>query len=275
MRTDSRQSPSKRTARSGRLGIIAAAAALLAAGGWAAVREQHANPDAAAAVPSAESLLGDFNAVWSWSEQAFIGGAGSAKWAIRWDEDGAWKAEDARKLAERLGIALTKQSGNQLTGSDSGHIVYAGEKKTADGIELTLWLRSGEGDASSVTDAVVLLQPPAGTGDAPIRQTAQSVVAAAHETGLLLKGSFAARGRPAGKEAATRLAAAADAEQREAYDDGHTRSVTYYSPKLRTGLTSAGKRINLQIAQAGGQGGDVAELIVGVPLITGDYSVQN
>ncbi|WP_274649168.1 YwmB family TATA-box binding protein [Paenibacillus humicola] len=274
MRSGAGSHVSGRSARpSGRFGVLAAITVLLAAGCWTVWREQAAKREEAAAKPAHVSVIGDFDAVWSWSGPSFAGGADGAKWTIRWDEAAAWSLEDARKLAGLLGIVLAEQSGGPLTGGGGG-AVYTG-RKTAGGMELTIWLQAAAGESASAADAVVLLQPPAGTKAALIHNYAGRVEEAAAEAGLSLNGSFAVRGKPAGRDAAARIADAAGAERRESYDDGHTRSVTYYSPKLKTGVTSAGKPVNLQIAESGAAGGGEAELIVGVPLITGDYTVQD
>jgi hypothetical protein len=66
----------------------------------------------------------------------------------------------------------------------------------------------------------------------------------------------------------------AAAKRVEGYDDGRTSSITYYTLKLGTQADSGGRKVNLQIAVTRPDAGADAELVLGVPLITGDYSVQ-
>ncbi|MBW7458852.1 YwmB family TATA-box binding protein, partial [Paenibacillus sepulcri] len=90
-----------------------------------------------------------------------------------------------------------------------------------------------------------------------------------------LKGSFTVRAMPAAGASAKAFARLAAAKQIESYDDGNTRSVTYLSPKLRSEIMSGTQSVNMQIAQVHSMSGDEGELVIGVPLITGDYSAGN
>ncbi|MFC5652748.1 YwmB family TATA-box binding protein [Paenibacillus solisilvae] len=247
-------------------GIAAACLILLITVGWTL---WHVRTNS---VSASSPLQKDFSVIWSWSTQVLAGGAIDARWSFRWD--GRLKGSEAAKLAANWGILLKKAS----TGT------FDGETNEADGYnKLTVWihqpLQAGTlpddtlGDAD--VDLVMLLEPGAGLPFDSIKASIveiEQVIKAADES---ITGSFSVRGIPVEADAAERIAHDAAAKQQENYEDGHTSSITYWSPKLTTEVKSGTKRVNLQIAETGPAPGAAAELIIGVPLITGDYTVED
>ncbi|REE87499.1 TATA-box binding protein [Paenibacillus taihuensis] len=215
------------------------------------------------------ALSHDFEQVWQWSSDSYAGGAEGAHWSFRWD--GGGKAEGIEQLAASLGFALP----SSLDGDAPVDITA-----TNDADRLKLWVRSKpagqlDGDSSnSPYELVLLLDTVRGTGNKEISEEVEKVEHAAIDAGLLVQGGFTVRGEMVQADAPDRLAAIAKAKEIEAYDDSHTSSLTYYSESLKSGVQSGAEKVNLQIANALTTGTTARELIIGVPLITGDYTEQ-
>ncbi|SEO90304.1 YwmB family TATA-box binding protein [Paenibacillus sp. OV219] len=221
------------------------------------------------ATSSAEFAVShDFEQVWKWSSTTYVGGAEKAHWSFRWD--GGAKADGIERLAEALGFTLS-------TGLDGDAPVDITATNDAD--RLKLWVRSkpaGQlGDSSKMPyELVLLLDTARGSDSKSIADEVHKVENAAIAAGLLLQGGFTVRGEMVQADAPDRIAAAAGATEVEAYDDSHTSSLTYYSKSLQSGVQSGATKVNLQIAGALTTGEAARELIIGVPLITGDYTEQ-
>ncbi|MBO7746933.1 YwmB family TATA-box binding protein [Paenibacillus sp. MWE-103] len=258
--------PIRKTKRGRRpqIGVLAALLVLAAAAAWAILRGN--GDDGASAGP----LRADFETVWRWSDAAYAGGAGGAAWSFRWD--GAADLKAANDFASALGFKLSGR-----LNADGGPVdVVASDPD----YKLTLWVRSQPAkDGARQGDPrydVVLLLDAAGQAErsvigAGIARVEKAMRAASD---LELRGGFTVKGRPAAEGAGARVAKAAEAEETEAYDDGNTSSLTYYSGALGSRVLSGSKPVNLQIAESRGTPRTGAELIIGVPLITGDYTMQ-
>ncbi|MBB3072135.1 hypothetical protein FHS14_005150 [Paenibacillus baekrokdamisoli] len=223
------------------------------------------------------TLQKDFSAIWSWSEDELKGGSSGARWSFRWD--GHLKRSDAEEAASQLGIDLKATAVN----------TYEGKKEELDGHnKLTIWIHTDQQQQSETVktmstavqkdepvDLVILFEPEKGSAYKRIANAMTSIEKTIIPLEASIKGSFALRGIPISQDAAGQIALRADAKQQETYDDGHTSSNTYLSSKLRSQVSSGTKMVNLQIAEAASSAGISAELIVGVPLITGDYIVPN
>ena len=219
----------------------------------------------------------DFRAIWSWSTKELEGGAIKARWSFRWDGQ-LNQLGEAEKLAEKWGILLEETTAD----------TYQGETKDADGHnKLTVWIhrssQDGGTDAALTADAlsdapaelVVLLEPGPGLGYDSIIQSVATIEESVEVLDAGITGSFSVRGVPKETGSADRIAHEASAKKQEGYDDGNTSSITYFSSKLTTQVESGKKKVNLQIAQTGSSLEKNTELIIGVPLITGDYNVSD
>lgn len=223
------------------------------------------------------AILHDFSTVWAWVEPELIGGSKQGNWSFRFN--GRWTMEQANEAAALLELTLDP---SQDAGAVSGETVYRGQLEFED-YKLSMWLQmdsgaaSAEGGAGSspIGDAVLLLQAPDGSRLSQIQEAAAKVEQAVRRANARYEGSFAVRGEPKDKAAAKRIAEKAAAAIQEDYDDGHTVSTAYESRKLKSSVVSGGKRINLQIAVVNGAAGTESKIIVGVPLITGDYLEQD
>lgn len=247
------------------VGVLAALLVLAAAASWAVWHGK----DGDAGKTAEQPLSVDFRSLWQWTNAEFAGGARTADWSFRWDGDG--NLADARKLASGLGLQLSgKLDGNtpiDVMASDP-------EGKT------TLWVhtlpagRLTEESDKSAYEFVLLLNA-AENADYPAIATAVAgAERAIAQAGLAFQGGLTVKGTAAAPGADKRIAKAASAKEEEAYDDGHTSSLTYYSAALATRITSGAKPVNLQIAESPALAGKGDDLVVGMPLITGDYAQQ-
>lgn len=255
-------------------GIVAALLILACAVAWAAFKGRGGHEDAI------RPLQADFESVWSWSDAEFAGGAQRAEWTFRWD--GTAGLKDAESLAADLGFNLN----GKLNGGSGTVDVVASDPA----YKLTLWVHSrqsqGTGSASDrgavggkatkpLYDIVLLLN----AAEHAEKQTMADAIAKVEknvaETGVDLRGGLTVKGTATAEGAGARIVKAASAKETEAYDDGHTSSLTYYTPRLGSRAASGAKTVNLQVAESVSTAGKTPELIVGVPLITGDYSLQD
>lgn len=180
-------------------------------------------------------------------------------------------------MAKEWGILLKETTVN----------TYQGERKDADGHnKLKIWIhrpsQTGDPEAAmsaeeleaAPSDLVILFEPESGSAYNSIVESLARVeeTLEAYDT---ITGSFSVRGVPIQAGAATRIAQEVSARQQESYYDGHTKSVTYWSSKLNAQVESGNKKVNLQIAETAPSPETSGELIIGVPLITGDYTVTN
>ncbi|UVI31371.1 YwmB family TATA-box binding protein [Paenibacillus spongiae] len=219
----------------------------------------------------------DFSAVWTWMEPELTGGSERGDWSFRFN--GRWTMEQANEAAALLELTLEP---SQDHAAGSGEAVYRGELELADyTLRMLLQIDSGTESAdggagtSPSGDAVLLLQFPEGSLRSQIQEAVAKVEQAVRRANAQYEGSFAVRGEPKDKAATKRITRKAAAAVQEDYDDGHTASIAYASQKLKTSVMSGGKRINLQIAGVNGAPGTQPQIIVGVPLITGDYLEQD
>ncbi|TYP71745.1 YwmB family TATA-box binding protein [Paenibacillus methanolicus] len=263
-------------------GVVLALVVLVSAVGWALWSKR---AEGGAKNGDQASIMRDFREVWTWSDASFQDGAASAAWSFRFD--GRWTQVQARWIAEALGIE-TAFAEDEHTYSGVSTTIGPNPGKT------TLWYRlpdtadleTGSEDAGSVdggetdsgsavyADVVLMIEFGAGVELASIGNAVVELETMLGKDGLAYRGGFVGRGKKSAlaEDAAGAIALRAEAARKESYDDGHTASIAYYTSKLESGVESGGKRVNLQIAH---NRGAKPELVVGVPLITGDYASQN
>ncbi|RAP76966.1 YwmB family TATA-box binding protein [Paenibacillus montanisoli] len=262
-RTESDSFPSlRRQKRTPNWGIIIAALILLAAGCWTVYAGKTKSSNTAAG----ERLLHDFEAVYAWSGSEYIGGAEGAHWSFRWD--GRADRKEAEQLAASLGFTLS-------SGLDEDEPVDIMAANDAERMKLWIHSRSDAFDPAGAKpyELILLLDLGAGSARSEMEEALGRIGRAAED--LDIRAGFTVRGAPIREGGAARLAEAASAQEVEAYDDGHTQSLTYFSKLLQSSVQSGDAKVNLQLAESAGAGGESSELIIGVPLITGDYTLQN
>lgn len=250
--------------------------------------QQSSDPTTASDVNGYE-LLHDFGQVWSWTDPVLDGGAQMGQWSFRMD--GQWTRGKAEWVAAALGVELA---------SEADGLTYSGTRMNANpAYELQIWYTptistavvgnaaaTGSPVAAALTEdhsteqvnAVVLLRFESGIDMQAIGDAVSGVEEEAKAQQLLYESGFAVRGTAKASDnraASEAIVRKASAMERETYDDGHTRSVTYSTPQLHIGVDSGGARVNIQIAEVDGDANAEPEIVVGVPLITGDYRAEN
>jgi len=241
------------------------------------------------------ALNHDLSAVWGWMDSSLAGGAQQGKWSIRFD--GHWTQEQTSAVAEALG--MTMPFSEHADGSSASESI-GGESIQAEGrYKITLWFQSDKqrqtekktsNDTGDRTDTsagvdtssskqtgmvVLIIQSLEPMSNDELLAAADTVEQAAVAAGLHYNSSFTVRGQPDKPGEAQALASRAGARRLENYHDGHTSSVTYATAKLKASVESGTKRVSMQIADVSGDAGAPAEIIVGVPLITGDYRTED
>jgi len=241
------------------------------------------------------ALNHDLSAVWGWMDSSLAGGSQQGKWSIRFD--GHWTQEQTEAVADALGMTMPF---SEHAGDASGSQSIGGESIQAEGrYKLTLWFqgdkqREVKKDASIDAEAaaapeiedsqskgkqtgmvVLMIQSLEQLSYDELMAAANMVEQAAAKSGLHYNSSFSVRGQPDKLGEAELLASRAGARRLENYQDGHTSSVTYATAKLKASVESGTKRVSMQIADVSGDAGAPAEIIVGVPLITGDYRIED
>lgn len=270
-------------------GVLLALAVLVSAIGWA-LWDKLAGGETE--VGENASIMRDFREVWTWSDASFQSGSASAAWSFRFDGQGT--ADQTRRIADALNIETVLAEDEHAY---SGVSASAGQSSG----KTTLWYRIDEADNQSSVNAVgstagreetggrtttggaekvdlvILIEFGAGVELASIGNAVEELEARMTKEGLAYRSGFVGRGirSESADDGAGAIALRAEAARKESYDDGHTASITYYADKLDSGVDSGGKRVNLQIAQNRGGRNAKPELIVGVPLITGDYTAEN
>jgi hypothetical protein len=221
-------------------------------------------------------LFSDLSTVWNWCEDELVGGSQQSRWSFRWDGQGL--RANGGQLANKLGIALKKTDNQTLQGEadmENGRIKISLWIHVQTGSKLQPLSESGldpsRGNGAPV-QAVILMKPQKGSGLTEIISAASHVQQAAAAASFTFAGSFAVRGEPVKEAAAGRIADIAHAKRQEVYDDGQTDSVTYFTPELKTTVKSGSNSVNLQIAEVRATGGGRQQIIIGIPLITGDYT---
>ena len=183
------------------------------------------------------------------------------------------KPEGSESFAAGLGFEL----GDRLADGTKPVDVVASDPA----YKMTLWIHSrppADGDQAespALYDIVLLLDAAKNEERQTLADAIGTVERHVAETDLELRGGFTVKGTAEREGARDRIAKAASAGEAEAYDDGHTSSLTYYSAALGSKVQSASKAVNLQIAETSSAAGKGPELIIGVPLITGDYTMQD
>ncbi|MCM3628689.1 YwmB family TATA-box binding protein [Paenibacillus glycanilyticus] len=224
-----------------RLAVMLAAVVLVMGIIWAVV-----NRDQIRSGKNPSLVAHDIALLWQWTDKLYSKGAAAAEWTIRWDLEGeAASLEQAEQQlqADEKGQMQGTLSIFPLTSDSQAMVVYVTKQRTNQKDLLAF-----------VNNAETLFK----------------------ESGIAYTGGMTVRGEAEYNNAADRLAQAAGGKRIDRYkDDSGTVSEAYYSEKLFSSVEAgAGKKANLQIAEHRETESGVLSLIVGTPLITGDYTVS-
>ncbi|WP_042164501.1 YwmB family TATA-box binding protein [Paenibacillus gorillae] len=241
----------KRQQMHARLAVLAAIVVLVACGWWAFMQK---GSDTA----KQSAFQHDIQSLWSWTDKLFKDGAGAAEWSLRWDVEG--DGATVGELVQAMTSVIISEGADEATvmleaygGELSIHSLPAGRQKRA----ILQFRTSGKASKQSLLDLVY------------------KVEAVLKSAGTKYTEGITVRGKTEYNDAIHRLEKAGQAREVEHYADGGTVSNSYYTDRLQKSVQSGGKEgrlISFQAAVHREAGSKQHDLIVGLPLITGDYA---
>lgn len=253
----------RQTSKSAIKGMFVAALLLVASALMLIYQAHHDGRKIHAAASSqpvnrASATVEDLKQLWEWTDGELQGGAASGSWHIRLDAEGLTE-EQLNYIAQHFGIEWTG-------------ISRQGQKEYCGGT-LSIWTASSEDSRDQIT-MVFRYEVQQDVREKVLLAAASELTHILDDQGVQGGLSFNVHGYSLRDDSGDRLAAAAGAQKKDSYKDRNTRSATWFSPAIEGFVELRGSvKGNLQIAvhkEAGGPAGTA--LIVGVPLITGDYS---
>jgi hypothetical protein len=238
---------------------------------WAIWQAQHQTRVA----PARQMLLDDLGSLWDMSDADMIGGAGGAAWTIRWNltaRDGSMASLERALFTDAAGNpsgTTADQNGRSVTGvlpNYGGKVTLSLIASTVEKEQIMLLYeteQASEAGGTQLTKHELLRAADAVSSEV-------EVFTDDYENSMNVKGFT---GNSDSLDRISRLAAA---KQVDSYVDGGTVSDTFFTDKLKNEvIVDNGHRANLQIALHHSTEEQKLELVVGVPVITGDYSIGN
>lgn len=253
--------------RRNRISIILAVIILFSGGVWAIANRNQLTQVPRADKAAASAMKHDIEALWQWNDKIYAGGAGEAEWSFRWDVSGSRAALD--QLAKQLFTDENTSDEGRLYNERANSLT----KEVAElGGTLTYYFVSSD---SSTFRAIVLFATKGSTSLETLRTLISKVEGSLKEGEIAFSGSMTVRGQSEYDKAAEKLTALAGAKRIDHYDDGGTVSETFYTERLYAAIQAGeGQKGNLQIAVRRETDTGQLALIVGSPLITGDYAAS-
>ncbi|SFF08340.1 TATA-box binding [Paenibacillus algorifonticola] len=239
--------------RRSRIGVLAAALVLMFGAVWALV-----NQDKLTTAGQAEGSLlqHDVKQMWSWSDGLLESGAPGAGWTLRWYASG-----EAAKLREQL---FPRYEGD-AEGELSTLLPELGGK-----LSMSVTATAGQGKQQ-----MLLLFSPEQSKQADqhkLLSVIKHIESAMRRTNISYDGGITIRGLTEYNNVAERLAQLAAAEQVDRYDDAGTVSESFFTGGLKMSVRTGDKEANMQVAVHKGTDTGKLEVVIGIPLISGDYS---
>ncbi|MBJ6361156.1 YwmB family TATA-box binding protein [Paenibacillus sp. MAHUQ-46] len=247
--------------------ILFSLLAVLALGAWL-IGTEGGQKTMDTAIGSVSPLQHDALVLWEWADPLLEGGSTSAAWSFRWDAKGS----AARRQADEVAAALGLPDGPDTLKENSGGEKVWQSSDTMESARVTLWYRTQtEGKGGDQGLLVLLLDNVEGTPQSQLEESYGKIEEALKDAGVSASPSVTFRGIAQSADAANQLAERAEAQRLESYSDKHTLSETYWTEQLNSVAQSGMYKVNLQLATRQDQEIGKTRLIVGVPLITGDY----
>ncbi|TCM88593.1 TATA-box binding protein [Paenibacillus sp. BK033] len=224
-----------------RRAVILAAAVLVTGMVWAIFNRDQLRSDENPGI-----VTHDLAMLWQWTDKLYSKGAADSDWTIRWDIEG-----------EAAGLEQAEQ---QLQADEKGR-----EQGTLSIFPLT-----------SDRQAMLVFTTNQKADKEQLLAVVKRTEDVLKKAGISYSGGMTVRGLTEYNNAAERLAQASGGKRVDRYkDESGTVSEAYYSEKLFSSVEAgAGKKANLQIAEHRETESGALSLIVGTPLITGDYTVS-
>ncbi|GFN33354.1 YwmB family TATA-box binding protein [Paenibacillus xylaniclasticus] len=214
----------------------------------------------------------------------------ATRWLIRYDVDGM-TSSDVLRTASRFGLRFSEERNSneddkELSSQSMRTITYEGEllvgrEASQDGstaVPVAFYLNN-----ESAEGAIVIVQPPAGLTAKQLQEAAEQVEAVLQQAGGQYEYSFRVSGSAAlagtinlaaMHQLADDVAEQAEARLVERYEDaaGAAINETRMSPHIDASIDTNGRKANIQISIHRDSETGAANWVVGVPVITGDYT---
>lgn len=260
-----RKSAMQRSKRS-RFGIVLALLVLVLGAAWALLQ---ADREQAEATIAEQLLTHDLQTLWTWSDAQLTGGSAGAVWTVRWDltaNTGTMQELVLKFFSDEKGNAAPKivqNEGKTVTGlvqAYGGRLSISLMETAIDSEQLMVLLETNQ---TLLLDKNKLLQAAASISEELARAAPT------------FTSSMKVQGYTANGQAIQDLMKQANAKSIDRFVDGGTISETLYSGMLRSTIViGSGKSANLQIGLHKETNSDKTALTIGIPVITGDYSVN-
>jgi hypothetical protein len=275
----------KQQSRRSRIGIWLACIVIVVGAAWG-IWHAKSEPDTAAA--RGQSLQHDLQTLWEWSDSQLAGGAESGNWSLRWEATG--ERGLANQLVELLftdeeGKQLDKLVQNQGRTVSGFSLAYGGQLSVSllEGDErqekvLLLFTTKPGGDGAagpqSANAATSSAPKEERLGKADLQRAEAGLSQMLKREGAALSASMKVQGQAARDNAVDELIKQANGKQIDSYEEGGTVSATLYSGQIRSLVDlGRGQLANVQIAAHKQTGNGNTALTIGIPIITGDYSL--
>lgn len=260
-----RKSAIQRSKRS-RFGIVLALLVLVLGAAWALWK---ADTEQAEATIAEQQLSHDLQTLWTWSDAQLTGGSAGAAWTVRWDltvNTGTMQELVLKFFSDEKGNAspkIVQNDGKTVTGvmpAYGGRLSVSLMETASDNEQLMLLLETNQ---TLLQDKNKLLQATASISEELAR------------VAPTFTSSMKVQGYTENRQAIQDLMKQANAKTIDRFVDGGTISETLYTGMLRATIVAGnGKSANLQIGLHKETNSDKTALTIGIPVITGDYSLN-
>jgi len=255
----------KQRAKQTKAGVIAALIVILLSAAWAMWQADRAPRDAA---PAEQMLQHDLQELWLWSDKLMKSGSKGAEWTIRWNvtgKDGAMKELVQKLFTDEQGKAINNLEQNEGKTVSGAIPAYSGR------ISINLVQTDGQREQLMVlleASGLQLLNK-----NVLFKATADISEQIAFISPAFTS-SLKVQGYTGHDQTINRMVKLTNARSVDRYEDGGTISETFFTRMLHSAIfVENGKSANFQIALHKETNSNNTELTIGIPVISGEYSV--
>ncbi|HTG68806.1 MAG TPA: YwmB family TATA-box binding protein [Candidatus Udaeobacter sp.] len=255
----------KQRAKQTKAGVIAALIVILLSAAWAMWQADRAPRDAA---PAEQMLQHDLQELWLWSDNLMKSGSKGAEWTIRWNvtgKDGAMKELVQKLFTDEQGKAINNLEQNEGKTVSGAIPAYSGR------ISINLVQTDGQREQLMVlleASGLQLLNK-----NVLFKATADISEQIAFISPAFTS-SLKVQGYTGHDQTINRMVKLTNARSVDRYEDGGTISETFFTRMLHSAIfVENGKSANFQIALHKETNSNNTELTIGIPVISGEYSV--
>lgn len=211
-------------------------------------------------------LQHDLEVLWQWNDKVYTGGSSEAEWSLRWDVRGSGASLEQ----------LSKTLFNDGKGEDMDRIIANGADQLNKELPEFGGTLSIHKIPSSQQPVVMLLFQSRGSAERlKLLALIEKVEDNLRRGDTAFNGGITVRGYSVYNNAAERVGSLAEADRIDLYEDDGTISETLNTERLHGSIQAGdGKNANLQIAVHQETDNGKVSLIIGTPLISGDYTVS-